>query len=407
MKKKICLLMSLFLVLPVWLTFALETGDYTWQNYTIQLAEIQEKPMFAPADMKDDERALGLVLKVPETLATDETLSHALYESACLTDENGQVYRPGAAMSKDGTFTYLFAVPKALDSSSLRLMFEEVSASNTLQIFVGDWEGQSGNIYLTFTVNEDGSGQYTFEQSGYRESYPVHLSADDNSFAVDIPENNALSITDCRGTWQYTNEVLTLNVVTTFKGGRQFKYSIPCRRMKDSSNGLEAQLGKCPETDKVFFLPGNITWDSTADDIAAFLGKENLEQGNLFENSSVLFTPKAIPWDQGETLTGYGFQHDKLIFIAQELRRTGLNREEFFNELCDTLSKMYGETNLSNFGQISSYLTAINISPENLLELENAPWCAWILPDQNTLVFALDYLEVGIIYLNTARLQIQ
>ncbi len=411
MKKIVSFLITISLLLTLLLpaVFALETGDYTWRNHTIRLAEIQDKPMFAPADMKDNERALGLVLEVPGTLAADETLRHALFESACLKDENGQAYKPGAAMSKGNTLTYLFAFPKTLDVSALSLSFgEEVPTSNILKDFVGEWEGQHDDIHLTFTVNEDGSGQYIFEQSGYRESYPVRLSADNNTFTVDIPADNALSITSCGGFWEYRDEVLTLLVVTTFKSGKQFTYIIPCRRVEKKgattdSSVPDLPLGRWLEMDLRFILPGNLTWDATAADVTALLG-ENMQQGQMSENITAL-AGQGTPWEESAVTLGYLFQKDDLVCLIQTFQNKDIGKDEVYDKLCTTLRGMYGNANITDFDQIAPFAAALNIPSADLAHLETVPWCAWMLPDQNTLVYLANSHSIGIMYFNTARLQ--
>ncbi|MEA4898715.1 MAG: hypothetical protein VB115_10775 [Christensenellaceae bacterium] len=111
-------------------------------------------------------------------------------------------------------------------------MSEETDA---LQAFAGDWVGSTGNIDLSFTVNADGTGLYTFEQNGYTESYDVALSAASETFTVDIPADNKLGIVTCEGGYQYADGALTLDVRTTFKSGRVFEYTIPCRRVEASN----------------------------------------------------------------------------------------------------------------------------------------------------------------------------
>lgn len=292
MKKQISFLIICLLLLAPLLpsAFALEAGEYTWREHTIRLIEVQENPMLAPADMKDGDRAIGLRLEVPEAIASDEALSHTLYEAARLTDESGQSYKPGAALAKDNVLTYLFAVPEALELSTLRLMFEgEAKAAGNLKAFVGDWEGQSGDIHLSFTVREDGSGQYAFDQAGYHESYVVKLNADDNTFTVDIPKDNTLSIVSCKGTWQYADEVLTLNVVTTFASGRQFKYSIPCKRKVDpnarSLSDALALAGQLQESVAAF-------WEKCDQKEYAWLGRVPGYDMSAPEAAAVLRVPQ-------------------------------------------------------------------------------------------------------------------
>ena len=408
MKKNACILICLLLtalLLPP--AFALETGEYTWQGHTIRLIEIQDPPMLAPADMKDGDRALGLRLEVPEALATDKALAHALYEAARLTDAGGQSYKPGAALAKDNVLTHLFAVPASLDVSALNLSFEEKTATeDSLKVFVGDWEGQSGDIRLSFTVHEDGSGRYAFEQAGYHESYAVQLNADDRTFTVDIPKNNTLSIVSCKGTWQYESGVLTLNVVTTFAGGRQFKYSIPCKRVDGASaDDLNALFGGWSAADARFAMHNGVTWASTQEDIAALIGETNLQRQEMPDGKGfVLGDKKALVWKGCEIHTLYFFQQEKLACVARGFVHSD---EAIYEALCGALAEMYGEPNMTDFSRFSACTAPLGVSPDDLRGLEAAPWRAWLLPDRNTLVFAADQQGIGGVYLNTSRLQAQ
>ena len=296
MKKKAFSLAVLLFILLLPVSFALEMGEYTWCDYSIRLVEIQENPMFAPAGIKDDERAVALKLEVPEALAADKVLSHALYESACLKNENGQICKPGAATVKDGVFTYLFAIPKTLDIRTLTLSFEE-----------------------------------------------------------------------------------------------------------ETSGSLQAQLGKWSEADQRFILPGNITWESTPDDVTALMGKDNVKKATMYEVIPILFSQEVVKWEQGEMFSGYGFKDEKLVFVAQEIQKDNAD-EGFHEELRALLSTMYGKTNLTDFSQIAALLTTLGIPSETLLQVEASPWQAWMLPDQNTLAMLVNFQGNGVIYFNTARL---
>ena len=97
--------------------------------------------------------------------------------------------------------------------------------------YIGHWEGSVDDIKLSFNVEPDGTGMYTFEQSGYVESFEFALEAGTETFSVRIPSNNSLNIASIGGTYEYNGGVLTLNVRTTFTGGRVFEYTIPCRRV--------------------------------------------------------------------------------------------------------------------------------------------------------------------------------
>ncbi|MCL2804135.1 MAG: hypothetical protein FWD29_09345 [Micrococcales bacterium] len=96
--------------------------------------------------------------------------------------------------------------------------------------FVGQWAGSAGDISLSFTIEAGGTGQYSFEQGGYSESYSFMLEAQTETFSVQIPQNNTLGITQIQGTYEYSNGTLTLHVQTTFKNGRVFEYTVPCKR---------------------------------------------------------------------------------------------------------------------------------------------------------------------------------
>lgn len=408
MKKKACILVCLLLTALLLPAFALEPGEYTWQGHAVRLIEVQESPMLAPADMKDGDRAIGLRLEVPAALAADQALSHALYKAARLTDASGQRYTPGAALAKDNVLTYLFAVPKSLDVSALRLSFEgEAAAEDSLKTFVGDWEGESRGIHLSFTVHEDGSGRYAFDQAGYHESYAVQLNADDHTFTVDIPKNNKLSIVSCKGTWQYEDGVLTLNVVTTFAGGRQFKYSIPCKRSDGASaDDLNALFGAWSDTDARFAMRNGVTWASTPEDIAALVGETNLRRQEMPDGKSFfLIDEKALVWKGHKAYTTYFFRQEKLACIARFFRSG--NGEAIYEVLCGALTGMYGEPNMTDFSRIAASTAPLGASPDDLRVLEAAPWHAWLLPDQNTLVFAANHHDIGVVYLNMARLQAQ
>jgi hypothetical protein len=78
------------------------------------------------------------------------------------------------------------------------------------------------------TINADGSGEYTFDQSGYHESYPFTISSEDNRFTVDIPEDNLLHITECGGTWTLEEGKLLLDITTVFANGRSYSYTAEC-----------------------------------------------------------------------------------------------------------------------------------------------------------------------------------
>ena len=97
--------------------------------------------------------------------------------------------------------------------------------------YIGSWEGSADGIKLSFKIEPDGTGVYTFEQSGYTESYDFSLEVGTETFSVKIPSNNTLGIVTIEGTYKYSDEKLILDVKTTFSDGREFKYTVPCRKV--------------------------------------------------------------------------------------------------------------------------------------------------------------------------------
>lgn len=97
---------------------------------------------------------------------------------------------------------------------------------------VGNWTGvgtpKNGGttIDLTISIGEDGTGEYTFDQGGYHESYPFAISNDDSSFSVDIPATSMLG--SVSGSWAYEDGVLKLDITSVFTGGGSYSYTAEC-----------------------------------------------------------------------------------------------------------------------------------------------------------------------------------
>jgi hypothetical protein len=210
--------------------FAVKVGDYLWQGQTITVTAVDPNPMFSPADMTEDEYAVAVTLQVPDALAQNEELINALYAQAKLVDGIGTAYPTEVSMIKGSQLTYLYAIPIGAIADALTLQFIDAVESSIPEEYIGDWEGSVNDIHLTFTVNPDGTGSYTFEQSGYTESYDFTMEVSTGTFSLKIPEDNLLKIVSCEGTYQYADGVLTLDVLTTFSTGRQYMYTVPCRK---------------------------------------------------------------------------------------------------------------------------------------------------------------------------------
>ena len=112
---------------------------------------------------------------------------------------------------------------------------------------VGDWQGvgkpKNGgpSIDLTIHVEEDGTGKYMFDQAGYHESYPFTLSRDGKRFSVDVPATSQLGSVD--GTWEVEDDVLKLDITSTFTSGGSYSYNAECKRIVAEDKGSSAAEG--------------------------------------------------------------------------------------------------------------------------------------------------------------------
>ena len=112
---------------------------------------------------------------------------------------------------------------------------------------VGDWQGvgkpKNGgpSIDLTIHVEEDGTGKYTFDQAGYHESYPFTISRDGKRFSVDVPATSQLGSVD--GTWEVEDDVLKLDITSTFTSGGSYSYNAECKRIVAEDKGNSAAEG--------------------------------------------------------------------------------------------------------------------------------------------------------------------
>ena len=297
---------------------------------------------------------------------------------------------------------------------ALPFAFALESGSVDLKELAGEWEGWGSiarDIHLTFTINQDGLGECTFEEIGIRAGFPFQLIAEDHSFVAGAFLDNDLGITDCKGTWQYQNGLMALDMVTLYKNGRQREDYFLCQRtdkngIENGPNSLEAKLGKCLDADYRFVLPGSITWDSTPADATALIGEPYIQrsQSTVDENVFFLASRRAAPWEQGIIITVYGFRNEEMVLVAQEIQKKAGANEGFYDELCTVLSSMYGKPNFTDFEQIFQYLAALDIPSEFMAQLEATPWRAWMLPDRTTLAFAMNFQGNGVLYFNTVRL---
>ena len=117
---------------------------------------------------------------------------------------------------------------------------KEAASASVPEELVGKWHGtgtpKGGGpaIDLAARIDADGSGEYTFIQDDYTESYPFTISSDDSSFSVDIPADNYLGIARCEGTWALEDGVLKLDITTTFAYGGSYSYTAECEKAAEA-----------------------------------------------------------------------------------------------------------------------------------------------------------------------------
>lgn len=234
MTKKMGILMVclLFLVLPLADALAVPLGNYEWEGYVLSLNDVELDPMLQPVGMQEGERAVSLTFEVPKELWEDDAQCQALYTQSKLKSPDGTIYAPLASMSgtENPILIHCFSVPQTLDVETMTLVFSDTAALP--EEYVGSWRGEAEGITLAFTVAADGTGEYTFTQGGYSESYPFALNADDNTFKVAVDNGSKVGIASAEGTYTFADDTLTLTVNATLESGNVFTYTVPCERVE-------------------------------------------------------------------------------------------------------------------------------------------------------------------------------
>ena len=138
-------------------------------------------------------------------------------------------------MKKTIALFYVLLLLFSLTSVTAAAADEEETVE--LARLVGTWEGEgtskTGDVPITLTVRiaPDGTGVYEFvmESMGkpYHESYPFLLSREDSRFSLDTPAEYPGKI---EGTWELKDNVLLLDIVSTFAGGGESAWVAECRK---------------------------------------------------------------------------------------------------------------------------------------------------------------------------------
>ena len=128
---------------------------------------------------------------------------------------------------------------------------------------LGIWEGEgkpknNGTpIQLHVHVKSDGTGEYSFDQGNYHESFPFTLSREDNRFTVDIPATSYLGKVE--RTWEIKDGLLLLDITSTFTSGGSYSYLAECRKI-GVTEGIKAEydwLTYGLKVDTVEIVPGS------------------------------------------------------------------------------------------------------------------------------------------------------
>jgi hypothetical protein len=94
--------------------------------------------------------------------------------------------------------------------------------------FVGDWTGRVDelDISLSFTICEDGSGTFIFNQNGYTDARDFTFLIDDGTFALSRGADGST----CSGSFVLEGGVLTLALETVYANGHTYGYVVKCER---------------------------------------------------------------------------------------------------------------------------------------------------------------------------------
>lgn len=98
-----------------------------FEGGSCELFEFVKKPMFAPANMGEDEKAVILRLKcsLKQNVGTDNL--KALYEKGALVTPDGQRYKAAVSILKndnDGIiYSLVVAIPKTVDDTTLKFVY--------------------------------------------------------------------------------------------------------------------------------------------------------------------------------------------------------------------------------------------------------------------------------------------
>jgi hypothetical protein len=105
---------------------ASQTITITFQDGSCHITDIDLRPMWAPAGIKENEKAFSLRFEYALKDGADSKVTSILYDKGQFVAPDGKIYKAGAAMSNKEKFTYTLtvAIPKDLDVETLCFVFD-------------------------------------------------------------------------------------------------------------------------------------------------------------------------------------------------------------------------------------------------------------------------------------------
>ncbi len=103
--------------------------DIQFKGGSCKVSTLDLQPMFAPADMKDNEKAfmLRLLYKLDDGVSRD-ALS-VLYDEGQFVAPNGTAYKAGVSAVNDSLYSLIVAVPSDVDVETLKYEYNKQTVS--------------------------------------------------------------------------------------------------------------------------------------------------------------------------------------------------------------------------------------------------------------------------------------
>ncbi|MGI6726688.1 MAG: hypothetical protein ACOX62_11005 [Christensenellales bacterium] len=247
----------------------------------------------------------------------------------------------------------IMLVPTEKDQEPILLWERDSGTAQTTipEELVGEWRGtgkpKNGGqpIDLTAIINADGSGEYTFDQGDYHESYPFTITNDDSRFSVDIPATSQLG--SVNGSWSLEEGVLKLDITSTFTRGGSYSYTAECKKADRAEEADTANPGAKPADGETPAWAGR-GWQL-----------RTLHFKTLSEDS-----PFTI--DAGMTLNGPTAYGSRLSFDASAAMSSDIDLNGLI-EAVPELPFSVPELNLTQYGGFAPQEDSLRLTPGDIL----------------------------------------